>query len=416
MRGVSCLSCHANIQANVISDFGNGNPYFMTQDYYQAEALQGLSEISGNLVVPATTVAPSISGNSHYSSIGVTSSTSLLQFLENSEIPEANPAYDFSYWGLTPPATLAPNAKVQDKTEEGPYVYIGAPTAEEIRDLAPNPSEAAPWVQVVSATSSSTLSELGLVAMSGYYMNDPTSASVNCAGMDVVIDGTLLLNSATVNAGKGGCRLYVTGSVFIQGPIDYLNDGSDPTQNLQITSAESVLMGIGNDGTSYEGGKNNRMNSYGTSNAQPILNSSGQSYTSLQVRVLAKGDGRPPVMRGDFTAWSTAVYAEGLNMGGMLHDASVGANSSSPKSASGQPRLSYTYKNLLLNAPVVQSRYLGLMQGVIVSEVAQFSLGEFSFAYDPVFTRPDVSILPALKNYDILCVGASNIPCSPAQQ
>jgi hypothetical protein len=73
-------------------------------------------------------------------------------------------------------------------------------------------------------------------------------------------------------------------------------------------------------------------------------------------------------------------------------------------SAAGQSRVAINFEHLLLNAPVIHSRYLGAFQGVIVAEVAIFSLGEFVFNYDDVFADPSVPILPSLP-IDVLCAG-----------
>jgi len=88
------------------------------------------------------------------------------------------------------------------------------------------------------------------------------TAAVQCSGKDVVIDGTLLLNNLQIYAEQGGCRMYVTGSVFIEGPITYLSSGAaaDPTQNLQISSATSIIMGVGLAGKSYLSGNYGKLN------------------------------------------------------------------------------------------------------------------------------------------------------------
>ena len=57
------------------------------------------------------------------------------------------------------------------------------------------------------------------------------------------------------------------------------------------------------------------------------------------------------------------------------------------KSAAGQTRTSINYTHLLLNAPDIQSRYMGQMNGVIISEIAIFSLGEI----DPRFAGATAS-------------------------
>jgi hypothetical protein len=80
-------------------------------------------------------------------------------------------------------------------------------------------------------------------------------------------------------------------------------------------------------------------------------------------------------------------------------------------SDAGQTRVAINYEHLLLNAPAVHSRYLGTFTGVIISEIAEMSLGQFVFSYDTVFSNANVSVLPALP-VDVLCFG--NSTCKPA--
>jgi hypothetical protein len=97
------------------------------------------------------------------------------------------------------------------------------------------------------------------------------------------------------------------------------------------------------------------------------------------------------------------VYADAqaivsANGGTQLLDAQ---DPGSPGFDSSQNRASIEFTGLLLNAPVVESRYLGLFKGTIVSEIALFGLGSFYFDYDPVFnSAPALPLLPS----DILSV------------
>jgi hypothetical protein len=74
---------------------------------------------------------------------------------------------------------------------------------------------------------------------SGQFVTNPTS-NIECFG-DVAIKGTLFLNNVTIQTDAGGCRLYVSRTVFIQGPIHYQGD---PNANLQITSSSAIVMGF----------------------------------------------------------------------------------------------------------------------------------------------------------------------------
>jgi hypothetical protein len=105
-----------------------------------------------------------------------------------------------------------------------------------------------------------------------------------------------------------------------------------------------------------------------------------------------------------------------MNLGSQLQDASI-LNGTPPAQPEGvkEKRRTINFTRLLLNAPIVQSRYLGTISGVIVAEYVLPSLGSFQFQYDPVFNNVDA--FPALKDgggnrYDILCVGEADTACN----
>jgi hypothetical protein len=96
--------------------------------------------------------------------------------------------------------------------------------------------------------------------------------------------------------------------------------------------------------------------------------------------------------------WNDALTVTTANDSTQLIDAQ---DSSSPGFDPAQKRAFIQYTGLLLNAPVVESRYQGSFQGVIVSELALFAVGNFNFTYDPVFKS--APILPLLST-DVLSV------------
>jgi hypothetical protein len=61
-----------------------------------------------------------------------------------------------------------------------------------------------------------------------------------------------------------------------------------------------------------------------------------------------------------------------------------------------------SFSHLLLNAPLVHSRYKGNFKGLVIAEVILFRLGKASFEFDPVFKN--VPTLPVLKDSDYLQV------------
>jgi hypothetical protein len=416
VRDISCLACHANVQANVITDFGYGNSWFMNQNgnvgefgqgHYMSNTWQTIQNINGQVFVPTATVPANV-----VNSMGLgNQSMDLMAYLNDTSATDIGGENGwFSYWGLTAPAstplTLAvtPPAGSPTVVEES-NIYIGAPTSAEILAIVTAPQASAPWVQVLNNIGPG-ITGLGSAqgSKSSYITNTGT---VECSNNDVIINGTLLLNNLQIYAEKGGCRLYVTGSVFIEGPITYLQSGSsaDPTQNLQITSATSIILGVGINGSVWDGG--------GGQHTGTVAGNQ-QSTTPLQDRLL--GDFRDNMLLREaqtttaYTSYATGILNEGENIGSsLLVDAANATGLPTSLSAAGQTRASINYEHLLLNAPMIHSRYLGTTQGVIVAESAEFSLGEFSFQYDSVFEN--VNVLPALP-YDILCTSST---CTPAQ-
>lgn len=427
VRGMGCLNCHANIQGNVVSDFGYGNSFYMeqenskfsqgskifTQSFYSPFSMQSIEQLSGALIVPQAGVPQSLARSSNQQ---------LTDFLSDSSMPNYFNQNNgtgswYTYFNLgTAPSTLSLDQAVSHSLLTGAQnVYIGAPSVSQILAIAPNPMAVAPWVQVSANEPGAGSSISGLTTASGssgsYITN---SGTIQCSGLDVVINGTLLLNHATFLAESGGCKLYVTGSVFIEGPIQYDSSAAkeDPSQNLQISSATSIIMGVGLNGNAY------------TSGTPGQMNSQDKGPNPLHIRLI--DDARNPLFRiaqnpSDYSNWANSVYAEANNVGAnLIQDASIipailPSGVQTATANSGQIRLSIQFQHLLLNAPVVHSRYLGALSGVIVSELADMALGQFNFSYDSVFSNAQVSILPAL-GADIVCVTNSGGKCSPVMQ
>ncbi len=53
-----------------------------------------------------------------------------------------------------------------------------------------------------------------------------------------------------------------------------------------------------------------------------------------------------------------------------------------------------SFERLLINAPIVHSRYVGDFKGTVIAEHATMALGAFVFKFDPVFS--EVPVLPFL--------------------
>ncbi len=142
----------------------------------------------------------------------------------------------------------------------------------------------------------------------------------------------------------------MSGSVFIEDAITY---GPGPDQNLQITSANGIFLGF--------------------------------NVATLDNRIIQDARGAKVSGPRSYESRADQAVAE-ANAIGSLRDAKVN-NGGSFKIV--------PYSGLLLNAPMIHSRYLGTFKGTIIAELALFNLGNFHFEFDPVINK--VNAFPLLK-------------------
>ena len=379
------MLCHAQVQSSIITDFGYGDQRFFVGskpgtiygesasekdskpftlpwygNYYGT--FQLADQINGTLVVPKVTItdAAFVGSLANWSSPTIT----LAQLMDLD--------LGASYYGdptrvgqgsisdtLTPPNG---NPKVVEIDE----IYIGAPTESEILGLTHTLANSVSGWEAVGAGSSIS----GLAVISG--LQDGTGGSyvthtdhtIDCKG-DIVIKGSLFLNDVTINTDGNGCRFMVTHSIFAQGRIQFANTSS--TENLQLASARAILMGF--------------------------------SLPTLTTRLNAWYPNAQPLTRGPGTnsEKNAAILAEAAvinSVGTALHDTNDAANCPGDRvtytaynggSQTELTQCSIHFQRLLLNAPNVQSRYIGQFSGVTIAEIALFAPGALNFEYDPVF-------------------------------
>jgi hypothetical protein len=211
------------------------------------------------------------------------------------------------------------------------------------------------------------ISGIALNSSKDYYTN---TGEVVCDG-DLFLRGTLFLNEASVST-KNGCRIYVTGPIFLQKGVTYRTPGGTPDEaNLQLVSAQAILAGVGDrscDATSAGSPLSRRL-------------ASGYAVSTFFTRE-AEGKAISPQTLGQ------SIYAEGKLIAALedagCHDDTI------------------PFSRLLLNAPLVHSRYKGEFKRRVIAEFALFRLSLSTYAFDPVFKR--VPVLPVLKDTDYLHV------------
>jgi hypothetical protein len=367
VRACTCVTCHAKINPSVITDFGHGDSYYFGNhgntskfgafdgsvygDFYGGEPNKTgwlTAEIGKAIIVPQAvlpdlkTAGAKLSGEQYRQPLQAASLAKYLQALE-SQKPK-------------------PAAVLEKKS-----VFIGAPNAATLEArFNVGPAAGAKLKFIKNDRASSEFAGIGLSSENVYYTNEH---EVTCDG-DLLIRGTLFLNNAII-ATRSGCRIYVTGPIFLQGGITYKNlGGAADNTNLQLVSAEAILLGVGD--KSCDAAKDSPL-------SRRLV--SGYAISTFATREAVSRDVSPKT-HGE------AIYAQGKSIPG-LQDASCSDTS-------------IGFSRLLLNAPQVHSRYTGKFKGVVIAEIALFRLGKGIFDFDPVFKA--VPILPRLKDSDYLHV------------
>ena len=355
VRGISCLMCHAQIHANVITDFGFGSPWYWggskginDASWYNnyVNTWQHAVTVVGSIIVPDAIVPVSVQNS--VASFASLPPMTIRQLMTTPYVAPQNWGGNEPYEGhveMSYKIAPASGEKVIAKSE----IVISSPTEEEITALAPLLWESS---GVAGFTRVGGTDEIQLIQKGSgsavYTMNDG-ARELQCVRGNIVIKGSLYLRGLRVQA-SGGCRLYVSGSVFIEDGITY---GSGVDQNLQITSANGIFMGV--------------------------------NVNRLEHRLIDDSRGLQITGVRTYEQRANQAMQEARNIG-ILRDA---------LDDYGGARASVDYTGLLLNAPMIHSRYLGLIKGTIIAEAALFALGQFHFEFDPVFTR--VNALPLMK-------------------
>jgi hypothetical protein len=367
VRGSACITCHAKIHPSYITDFGYGDRYFFGNpggggslgpfdgsiygDFYGGEPNKTgwlTAEIGKKIIVPQApfhfdlSAAGAKLASGYKQPLQASSLAGYLQALENQK---------------TTPATIIEKKKI----------YIGAPAAATLEtrfEIASGSDIKFKYLKTNSA--SPEVKGIGLSASKNFYTN---IGEVVCDG-DLYVRGTLFLNRPTV-ATRTGCRIYATGPIFLQNEVNYRNlSGPADKSNLQLVSAEAILLGIGDKGCGA------------TEKDSPLSRRLVSGY-AISTFITRDSVGRSLTPK----AIGQTIYDQGKLI--PLEDASCQGDAIS-------------FSRLLLNAPQIHSRYKGPFKGLVIAEIVLFRLGKSTFDFDPVFK--EVPILPRLKNSDYLLI------------
>ncbi len=367
VRGIGCATCHLQSSSRLITDFGFGNDYFFGKD--------ALS------VASARPFDPSYSYYNDHA--GASFKTAKLKevIVPNQNLPFSPSAY---LSATAPAAQLAATTLVEyvkavvsttvivaTKND----IFIGAPSADVIK--ARTALGAAETAYFKNQDSSPQLS--GLSKPGTYF----TASNLICDG-DLVINGALFLKDLKLTTNEG-CRIMVTGPIFVNGKITYVQHTSSSTNNtnLQLVSSAWINLGVGLTNCENEP-------SYPAAEKAWYRTNS----TSLQ---------DPMTHRLKTYASKSRLNQQDVNLLRTIQSSiSTFQDASCRKSVAGEFPREEHFERLLLNAPRVDSRYTGQFTGVIIAETALMGLSSFSFSFDPVFSR--VPVLPLLKPSDYLVV------------
>jgi hypothetical protein len=368
VRASGCLTCHAEVYSPFITDFGYGDPYFFGNPQSGSKVGPFNGSIYGDfpaesgktgwltarfhkeIIVPRAPIDFSLSDAAsaglkdqppYREAFGAASLAEYLQVLENRK---------------TKPSTV-----VEKKT-----VYIGAPdsaTLEMRFGIEPGSSTDFKYVKS-DPGASPEIEGIGPGGNGKYYTN---TSDVVCDG-DLFIGGTLLLDRPSIRT-VSGCRIYATGPIFLQGAVTYRDGaGNADRSNLQLVSAQAIFLGTGRKKCGAEG--------------DPLATRLLQSpaLTSIFTRSADSRGIKPETFMRDLYDEASPIPLEDSS----CHDDTL------------------SFSRMLLDAPVVQSRYSGKFRGVVIAEFALFWQGKSSYEFDPVFK--EVPVLPVLKESDYLLI------------
>lgn len=367
VRASGCLTCHAEIASNYITDFGYGSPYFFANPASKNEGGIFNGHIYGDFIAdPGKT------------------SWLTAEFKKEIIVPDAPVDFDLakaagntltdksSYEEALKAGSLAEYLRALESKKDKPApviekkkVFIGTPdTATLEARFSIEPGDNVDFKYMKNDPTSPEVKGIELSKDGKYYTN---AGEIICDG-DLFIRGILFLNRPVIVT-KTGCRIYATGPVFLQREITLKNFGNnDDKSNLQLVSTEAIFLGVGREIRDTTA-KTDPM-------ALRLLKTPARP--SIFTRTTYNNSITPHKFTQDLYDKTALVPLEDSS----YHDDTIG------------------FSRLLLNAPVINSRYSGKFKGLVIAEYALFWQGKTDFEFDPIFK--EVPVLPVLKDSDYL--------------
>jgi hypothetical protein len=369
LRASGCLTCHAEIASNYITDFGYGSSYFFANTASKNEVGIFNGHIYGDFIAEA--------GKSSWLTA---------EFKKEIIVPDAPIDFDLA---------KAAGDILSDKSSYQEALKVDS-LAEYLRALESKKDKPAPVIEkkkvFIGAPDRATLeSRFGIKSGDNvdfkYIKNVPTSPEVIgiesgkeekyytnageiiCDG-DLFIRGIMFLDKPIIMTNTG-CRIYATGPVFLQRELTFKNHANNNDKsNLQLVSSEAIFLGVGRE----------KRDTTEKTDPMALRLLKTPARPSIFTRETYNNNITPQRFTQDLYDKTALVPLEDSS----YHDDTIG------------------FSKLLLNAPVVNSRYKGRFKGLVIAEYALFWPGKTHFEFDPIFK--EVPVLPLLKDSDYLSI------------
>lgn len=395
IQAIGCISCHAQVKSDFVTDLGINYPLFMNQTAsvrsYNGYSDHNLSHyssidyIKGNLILL----------NKAFPRPTDLYSNDINEFLNSTEFADKSPAEKSlinqlathgkgdnatasSYFGIINDYKKATNQSLYN-IKNVSEMLIASPTADQIIRASGNKITQLGTSHFISSSSrGSQITGLKKIENSIFAL----SGDSQCEG-DLFINGSLIIQKAKIITDTG-CRIYTTGPVFFRGQLLYDDPnkvGGVNNANLQVSSSNAISMGIGPAHCEDKADQKTHV----------WFRLAGHNQTPINLRYSHYLiDDRQKIIGEETMQAATKINNLGTEF--KVVDATCENELINSELA---------FERLLLNSPNIQSRYVGDVKGMVIAEYALFSVGNFHFEFDPVFAR--VKLLPSLDfNNNIL--------------
>lgn len=374
VRGAMCLMCHAQVHGDVVTDFGFGNPFFLTGERYTMRADAWSSAIvTGKLIVPAASTKSNDS-----------SAPTIKQAIQS--------------------------VGFQSGVSERQEVFIGSPNEEVITNLTHLPGSTLLMTEwdITAFGIGPTSFIRGLLAQQGplgdFYFTNPLNSQLWCEG-DIILLGPVHFKNLNLKTSAQGCRIYTKNTVFITGPVSYVNSPAEA--NLQISSSRAIFMGIRD--VEIRMLANHAAGLRDAPTAQAETTAASKIYEDRDKIGSALVEDTGPFTVGTCAGRRAGTwrYAQpNLEIKYLdtqlpvatadLASCSIGSAAWAGSTPDGMAlRKTIDYHGLVLNAPRVHGRYFGTFTGLVIGEDVIFAIDKFKFQFDPTFDK--LTVLPLLK-------------------